>query len=78
MCNAALLKTVKRSTGVCIKHQQEAMTAYGRQPMRKRMTPENKGFTTDPINVAIALEVLRRVREGELPDTRHGNNPIAD
>ena len=54
------------------------MVAIDRQPIRKRMAPDTKGFTTDPISLAIAREVLRRVREGELPNPRHQNNPIAD
>ena len=44
-----------------------------RPPIRKRMAAEAKAAATDPINLAIAREVLRRVREGELStqqDTR--------
>ena len=36
-------------------------------PIRKRLAADAKRVTTDPINLAIAREVLRRVREGELP-----------
>ena len=54
------------------------MAANDRQPRRKRMEYETKLLSTDPINLAIAQEVLRRVREGELPDPRQENNPIAD
>ena len=54
------------------------MAAIDRQPIRKRMAPDTKGFATVQINLAIAREVLRRVREEELPNPRHENNPIAD
>ena len=43
------------------------MPAEDTPPSRKRMTTEIKGYATDPISVSIAKEVLRRVREGELP-----------
>lgn len=54
------------------------MPADNTPPIRKRMAAEAKGVAHDPINLAIAREVLRRVREGELPNPRHQNNPIAD
>ena len=43
------------------------MPADNTPPIRKRLAAEAKGVATDPINLAIACEVLRRVREGELP-----------
>ena len=43
------------------------MPADNTPPIRKRLAAEAKGVETDPINLAIAREVLRRVREGELP-----------
>jgi len=33
----------------------------------KRLDPQQKGYSTDAISVAIARDVLRRVREGTLP-----------
>jgi len=44
-----------------------AMPADNTPPIRKRLAAEAKGVATDPINLAIAREVLRRVRDGELP-----------
>ena len=44
-----------------------AMPADNTPPIRKCLAADAKGVTTDPINLAIAREVLRRVREGELP-----------
>ena len=44
-----------------------AMPANNTPPIRKPLAAESKGIATDPINVAIAREVLRRVWEGELP-----------
>ena len=49
------------------------MPADDAKPIRKRLASEPKGYATDAISVAIARDVLRRVREGELPtqqDTR--------
>ena len=49
------------------------MSADDTKPIRKRLSQEQKGYATDAISVAIARDVLRRVREGELPtqqDTR--------
>ena len=43
------------------------MPADNTPPIRKRLAAKAKGVATDPINLAIAREVLRRVREGELP-----------
>ena len=43
------------------------MPADNTPPIRKCLAAEAKGVATDPINLAIAREVLRRVREGELP-----------
>ena len=43
-------------------------------PIRKRLASETKGFATDPISLAIARDVLRRVREGELPSPKHQEN----
>ena len=42
------------------------MPADNTPPIRKRLAAEAKGAATDPINLAIAREVLRRVRDGEL------------
>ena len=55
-----------------------AMPADNTPPIRKRLAAEAKGVATDPINLAIAREVLRRVREGELPAPRQKQNPIGD
>ena len=43
------------------------MPADNTPPILKRLAAEAKGVATDPINLAIAREVLRRVRDGELP-----------
>ena len=43
------------------------MPADNTPPIRKCLAAEAKGVATDPINLAIAREVLRRVRERELP-----------
>ena len=43
------------------------MPADNTLPIRKRLAADAKGYPSDPINLAIAREVLRRVREGELP-----------
>ena len=43
------------------------MPADNTPPIRKRLATDAKGDASDPINLAIAREVLRRVREGELP-----------
>ena len=43
------------------------MPADNTPPIRKRLAAEANGAATDPINLDIAREVLRRVREGELP-----------
>ena len=55
-----------------------AMPADNTPPIRKRLAAEANGAATDPINLDIAREVLRQMREGELPNPRHENNPIAD
>ena len=44
-----------------------AMPADNTPPIRKRLAADAKGIASDPINLAIAREVLRRVRDGELP-----------
>ena len=44
------------------------------QPIRKGLASETKGYATDPISLAIARDVLRRVREGELPSPKHQEN----
>ena len=49
------------------------MPADNTPPIRKRLAAEAKGIASDPINLAIAREVLRRVREGELPPS---SNPL--
>ena len=43
------------------------MPAENTPSISQRFAAEAKGVATDPINLAIAREVLRRVREGELP-----------
>lgn len=35
--------------------------------IRKRLEANQKGYSTDAISVAIARDVLRRVREGHFP-----------
>ena len=45
------------------------------QPIRKGLASETKGYATDPISLAIARDVLRRVREGELPSPEHEEKP---
>ena len=54
------------------------MPADNTPPIRKRLSADATGAATDPVNLAIAREVLRRVREGELPAPRQKQNPIAD
>ena len=44
-----------------------AMPADNTPPIRKRLAADANGAANDPINLAIAREVLRRVRDGELP-----------
>ena len=44
-----------------------AMPADKTPPIRKRLAAEAKGIASDPINLAIAREAFRRVREEELP-----------
>ena len=51
------------------------MPADNTPPIRKRLAAEAKGVATDPINLAIAREVLRRVREGELPARKREEKP---
>ncbi len=43
------------------------MPADNTPPSRKCLAAEAKGISNDPINLAIAREVLRRVRDGKLP-----------
>ena len=43
------------------------MPADNTPPIRKRLAAEAKGTAADPINLAIAREVMKRVRDGELP-----------
>ena len=52
-----------------------AMPRDDTQPIRKRMVSKTKGYATDPISLAIARDVLRRVREGELPISDHEEKP---
>ena len=44
-------------------------------PPRKQFSPDIKGYTNNPISVAIARDVLRRVREGDLPKTDGEEKP---
>ena len=44
-----------------------AMPADNTPPIRKRLSADANGAANDPINLAIAREVLRRVRDGQLP-----------
>ena len=43
------------------------MPADNTPPIGKRLAAEAQEVATDPINLAIAREVLRRVRDGKLP-----------
>ena len=56
------------------------MPADNTPPIRKRLAAEAKGVATDPdpINLAIAREILRRVSDGELPIPMQEKNPVAD
>ena len=54
------------------------MPADSTPPIRKRLAAEAKGVATDPINLAIVRQVLRRVHDGELPTPRQEKNPVAD
>ena len=54
------------------------MPADNTASIRKRLAAEAKGVATAPINLAVSREVLRRVREGELPTPRQEENRIAD
>ena len=38
-------------------------------PESKKLMPEQRGYRSDPISLAIARDVLRRVREGELSES---------
>ena len=67
--------TVERSTAVLMQQPANDMAAEDRPPIRKRLAAEAKGVATDPINLAIAREVLRRVREGELPARKREEKP---
>ena len=44
-------------------------------PPREQFSPDIKGYTNNPISVAIARDVLRRVREGDLPKTDGEEKP---
>ena len=44
-----------------------SMPSDDSQSIGKELEPKQKGYSTDAISVAIAREVLRRVREGTLP-----------
>ena len=39
------------------------------KPIRKRFAPEPLSSSAEAINLALARDVLRRVREGEIPAT---------
>jgi hypothetical protein len=43
------------------------MASDDSQSIGKELEPRQKGYSTDAISVAIARDVLRRVREGNLP-----------
>ena len=46
-------------------------------PESKKLMPEQNGYRTDPMSLAIARDVLRRVREGKLSsyeDEQQNNN----
>ena len=46
-------------------------------PESKKLMPEQRGYRSDPISLAIARDVLRRVREGKLSsyeDVQQNNN----
>ena len=53
------------------------MPADDTKPVRKRLASEQKGYATDAISVAIARDVLRRVREGSLPKADEEKEPWA-
>ena len=53
------------------------MPADDTKPVRKRLASEQKGYATDAISVAIARDVLRRVREGSLPNADEEKEPWA-
>ena len=44
-------------------------------PPREQFSPDIKGYTNNTISVAIARDVLRRVREGDLPKTDGEEKP---
>ena len=44
-----------------------SMASDDSQSIGKELEPGQKGYSTDAISVAIACDVLRRVREGTLP-----------
>ena len=46
-------------------------------PESQKLVPEQRGYRSDPIGLAIARDVLRRVREGKLSsyeDEQQNNN----
>ena len=46
-------------------------------PESNNLVPEQRGYSSDPISLAIARDVLRRVREGKLSsheDEQQNNN----
>ena len=44
-----------------------AMPAENNKPLHKPVPSEQRGYSTDPISLELARDVLRRVRMGELP-----------
>ena len=54
------------------------MPADNTPPIRKRLAAEARGVATAPINLAVAREVLMRVRKGELPAPRQEENRLTD
>lgn len=51
------------------------MPADNTPPIRKRLAADAEGIESDPINLAIAREILRRVRDGELPVQKGEEKP---
>ncbi len=52
------------------------MESDDNQSIGKELAPEQKGYSIDAISVAIARDVLRRVRNGELPASSQQNEQL--
>ena len=53
-----------------------SMASEESQSISKGLGPSQKGYSTDAISVAIARDVLRRVRNGELPASSQQNKQL--